>query len=342
MRVLLYGRHRYPARRDHGTGLEPRPHPSGAPAHVTDLLARGLAEEGHDVSYLLPAGWDQAPPERVTPVAEPTLDADVFHNLRVDGRPWVVTVHGHRPPGAYFDRVTPEGLEPSPDRLAEPPYELPANGICVSRTLAGAFGSQRWVHNGMDPGELSYSETKGEHLLFMAGMQGPSIPDIWRHKGLGLALDLRRELGFELVVAGTVRERAVGDEIAAMCRDAGARYVGDVRGPQKAELIATARAVLFPTRLHEGCPLVVLEAMMSGTPVIASDRGACRELVTADVGFVCGDRAAYADAIGRLGEIQPRACRDRALRDFHYRRMAAGYVREYERELAHSESCHSR
>jgi glycosyltransferase involved in cell wall biosynthesis len=333
VRVLLHGRHRYPARRDDGTGLEPRPHPSGAPAHVTDLLARGLAEEGHDVRYLLPAGWDEAPPGGVTPVVAPDADADVFHNVRVDGRPWVVTVHGHRPPGAYYDRATATGLEPSPDRRAEPPYELPPNGICVSRTLAETFGSGRWVHNGVDPDELDFAESKGEHLLFMAGMQGPSIPDIWRHKGLDVALDLRRELGFDLVVAGTVRERAVGREIAAMCRDAGARYVGDVRGPAKSELLATARGLLFPTRLHEGCPLVVIEAMMSGTPVVASDRGACTELVTSDVGFVCGDRADYADAVGRLGEIDPGACRDRALRDFHYRRMAAGYVGEYEREL---------
>ena len=331
MRVLLYARHRYPARRDDGTGLEPRPHPSGAPAHVTDLIARGLAEEGHDVRYLLPAGWDERPPEGVTPIGELDRDADVFHNVRVDGGPWVVTVHGYRPPGAYFDRATRAGLEPSPDREADPPYELPPNGICVSRTLAEAFGSRRWVHNGMDPGELSYRESKGDHLLFMAGMQGPAIPDIWRHKGLDIALDLRRELDFELVVAGTVRERAVGERIAAMCRDAGARYVGDVRGAEKAELIAGARGLLFPTRLHEGCPLVLIEAMISGTPVIASDRGACPELVTPEVGFVCGDRAAYVDAIGRLGEVDPRACRERALRDFHYRRMARDYAREYER-----------
>ncbi|HEX6117103.1 MAG TPA: glycosyltransferase [Solirubrobacterales bacterium] len=335
MRVLIYARHRYPARRDDGTGLEPRAEPSGAPNHVIDLLARGLAEEGLDVAYFLPAGADAPLPDGVRLASAPE-DADVFHNLEVAARPWLVTVHGHRPPGGYYDRLVDGEIVPAPGRGAEPPYELPPGGVCVSRTLAATFGGDRWVLNGLDPGEFEFSAAKREYLLFLAGMQGPSIPDIWRHKGLEDALALSRDLGFELRVAGTVREREAGERIAALCADAGARYLGDVRGPRKAELLAGARALLFPTRLHEGCPLVIIEALMSGTPVIASDRGACPELVTPDVGFVCGDRRAYESAVERLGEIDPRACRERALSDFHYRRMAADYARLY------SDAFHSR
>jgi glycosyltransferase involved in cell wall biosynthesis len=334
MRVLLHGRHRYPARRDDATGLEPRTEPSGAPGHVLDLLARGLAEAGHRVDYLLPAGVDEPLPEGIHRADGPDVAADVFHNVQIDERPWLVTVHGYRPPAGYFDRAVDGALAPAPGRRAPPPYELPANGVCVSRTLAETFGGTRYVLNGLDPDDYVYNETKADHLLFMAGMQGPSIPDMYRRKGLQTALELSRELGFELVVAGTTREREVGERIQAMCEAAGARFLGDVRGPAKAELLAGSRAVLFPTHLHEGCPLVIIEALMSGTPVIASDRGACPELVTPEVGFVCADRAAFRDAIERVGEIEPRACRERALRDHHYAEMTAGYVREYERELA--------
>ena len=52
------------------------------------------------------------------------------------------------------------------------------------------------------------------------------------------------------------------------------------------------------------------EALMSGTPVICSDRGACPELVTPEVGFVCGTREDYIDAIGSIAEISPAACRE--------------------------------
>jgi glycosyltransferase involved in cell wall biosynthesis len=333
MRVLLYSRHEYPARREDGAGREPRPEPSGAAAHVLDVLARGLAEEGHEVHYLLPAGTEGPLPEGVARARGVDAAVDVFHNVEVASRPWLTTIHGYRPPAAYFDRVLDGELVPAAGRGASPPYELPANSVCVSRTLAATFGSSRYVHNGLDPADFIYSETKGDHFLFIAGMQGPSIHDIYRHKGLELALELATEVGFQLLVAGTTRERVVGDRIASMCHDAGARYLGDVRGREKAELLAGARAVLFPTRLHEGCPLVIIEALLSGTPVIASNRGACPELVSPEVGFVCADRAAFRRAIEGVGRIRPQACRAKAVREFHYRRMAVGYVREYEREL---------
>jgi glycosyltransferase involved in cell wall biosynthesis len=114
-----------------------------------------------------------------------------------------------------------------------------------------------------------------------------------------------------------------------MCQAAGATYVGDVRGIEKAKLFAGARALLFPTKLNEAFGLVVAEALMSGTPVICSNNGACPEIVSPEAGFICRERQDYLDAIDRLETIQPEACRTRAMRDFHYLRMAADYVGEY-------------
>ena len=92
---------------------------------------------------------------------------------------------------------------------------------------------------------------------------------------------------------------------------------------------AGAKALLFPTKLNEAFGLVIAEALMSGTPVICSNHGACPEIVSPETGFVCRDRQDYLDAIDHLGTIQPEACRTRAIRDFHYLRMAGDYVREY-------------
>ena len=73
---------------------------------------------------------------------------------------------------------------------------------------------------------------------------------------------------------------------------------------------------------------------MSGTPVICSDKGACPELITPDVGFVCRTDRDYVAALRNVVNISPRACREKAMREFHYKRMAADYVSEYEKELA--------
>jgi glycosyltransferase involved in cell wall biosynthesis len=76
----------------------------------------------------------------------------------------------------------------------------------------------------------------------------------------------------------------------------------------------------------------MIEALMSGTPVICSDRGACPEIITSEVGFVCRSEDQYIAALDQISRIDPRTCRNKALRDYHYHVMATNYVREYEIE----------
>ena len=118
-----------------------------------------------------------------------------------------------------------------------------------------------------------------------------------------------------------------------MCRSVNATYVGDVRGKQKAELLAGAKAFLFPTKVDEAFGLGMVEALMSGTPVICSDRGACPEIISPDVGFVCHDDKDYADAVEQIATIAPQTCRDKAMREYHYLRMATDYAVEYQKEI---------
>lgn len=310
MRVLLGSNHRYPSERSEGAGLDVRSNPSGSPQHVHDLIARGLGELGHAVFYLL-EGVDAPLPAGVTWVTEPVRDADVLHNLESADRPWIKTQHSAWDPGG----------------------EVPPNWVFVSRTLARSRGSERWVLNGIDPADYVFSETKDDYFLFMAAMQGPTHASKYLDKGLDVALGFAREFGLDLRVAGTAKEREVLELIAAWCREHGATYLGDVRGARKADLLAGARALLFPTRRPEGCPLAILESLVSGTPVIAADVGVCGELVTPEVGFLFSSREDFRRALDRLPEISPRACRDKALDAFHYRRMAAGYVQQYEIEI---------
>ena len=96
---------------------------------------------------------------------------------------------------------------------------------------------------------------------------------------------------------------------------------------------AGAKALLFPTQWNESFGLVMAEALMSGTPVISSSNGACPELITPDVGWICNGPEDYARAILRAHEVAPAKCREKAMRDFHYRRMAVEYVVKYEQFL---------
>lgn len=320
MRILLTSDHKYPALTEVGSGLHPKEFPSGSGYLIHDLLARGLAELGHEVFYLVRRGADKTPPPGVTVVSGPIPDADILHIIsdrdaelvedwEASRKPWVATCH--------LD-LKARGMERSVST---------ENWIFVSRTLAELFGRHRYVWNGIDPDEYIFSETKDDYLLFMSTM------DWGTQKGLDVVLSLSELLGFQLVVAGTGESYERIANVQDMCRKVDAKYVGDVRGKEKAELLAGAKAFLFPTKVDEAFGLGMVEALMSGTPVICSDKGACPEIITSDVGFVCRDMDDFVAAVGRIADISPRTCRDKAMKDYHYQRMSAAYVVEYEREI---------
>lgn len=298
-----------------------------------DLIGKGLAELGHDVFYLVPHAAGQRGAMGITLITEPVGHADVLHTLsdfhedlteawQAQGKPWVTT--WHMDPNAYRElrRTLDAGgkeLPPSCD-----------NWIFVSRTIAQLHGRTRYVCNGVDPAEYHFSQAKDDYVLFMSSM------DWGFAKGLDVALALSAQLNFKLVVAGAAVDQDRINWAAEKCREVKAEYVGDVRGRAKADLLAGAKAFLFPTKVDEAFGLGMAEALMSGTPVICSDRGACPEIVSPEVGFVCARPEDYVSALERIGEISPAACRAKALKDYHYLRMARDYVKEYEREIRQS------
>jgi glycosyltransferase involved in cell wall biosynthesis len=316
MRILLSSNHQYPAYGEQGSGPHPRELPSGSGHHIKDLLAKGLSELGHEVFYLLKKGASAPLPPGVTLLAEPIADVDIYHNfafrdediiafMEQNGRPWVTTCHlDLRARGKPLPVTTP-------------------NWIFVSRTLAHSHNSERFVWNGIDPADFIYSKDKDDYLLFMSAL------DWAMDKGLDTALCVAQEAGMPLMVAGTAGTYEVIHEVERLCKLAGAIYVGDVRGQEKAKLLARAKGILFPTKLNEAFGLVMVEGLMSGTPVVCSHRGACGEIVSPEVGFICREKEEYLEAIQRLETVDSEACRARAMRDYHYLRMAAEYAREY-------------
>ena len=96
---------------------------------------------------------------------------------------------------------------------------------------------------------------------------------------------------------------------------------------KRVELLRHATALLVPLDWEEPFGLVMIEAMLVGTPVVAYARGSAPELVDEGVtGYVVDDVDAMAAAIPRAARLDRRRCRARALRRFHASRM----VRRYE------------
>ena len=335
MKILLSTTHRYPAGGRTGSGLGSNSRAGGGAAYVHDYLAKGLAELGHDVYTNLGGGFDPPLAAGVRYVSDAPPGIDILHQINAQflvrdwpepklrnlKSAWLATCHidatGYETPPAGHRRGA-----------------MPPNWVTVSESLARAYGHGRFITNGVDPGDLIYSSSKDGYYLFC------SRADVADQKGLAVALALSRATGVPLTVMASSSFDDVMARLGARCEEAGARFVGDLRGQPKAEVFAGARALVFPTEYDEGCPIVIAEALMSGTPVICSPRGACPEMVTPDVGFVCGTWDEYLGAAERLESVRPEDCRRRAMTAFHYLEMASRYVDAYTEELEAVNSGH--
>jgi glycosyltransferase involved in cell wall biosynthesis len=154
------------------------------------------------------------------------------------------------------------------------------------------------IPHGTDPA-FRPGPRSDSYLLFVGAIEERTNPRA--------ALAAAEQVGLPLVVVGPARDRALARELARR----GADLRGFVPKEELAALYRGAAAFLFPTR-YEGFGLPVLEAMASGTPVVATPDPAVRE--------VAGDVPVYAEP-DELGAAVLQALAERE------RRVAAGLER---------------
>ena len=131
----------------------------------------------------------------------------------------------------------------------------------------------RVIPHGVDPAFAPGDGAVGGYLLFVGAVQ--------KRKDPRAAVEAALDLGMPLVVVGPEREPELAEEL----RGLGADLRGYVEKPELAELYRAAACLVVPSR-YEGFGLPVLEALASGTPVVATPDAALVE--------VAGDAAVYA------------------------------------------------
>ena len=142
--------------------------------------------------------------------------------------------------------------------------------------------------NGVDP---AFSPGPGSHDYVLA------VGAVQERKNPLAALAAAEAAGLPLVVAGPAKDEALVRELERR----GARVTGYVDQRELAELYRGAACLVQASR-YEGFGLPVLEAMASGTPVVAVPEPALQE--------VAGDAAVWAEEL-ELGEGIRRALAER-------------------------------
>ena len=195
----------------------------------------------------------------------------------------------------------------------------------AEKSLAGANRGEAVSHIRQLVERWPLREQKRDYLLW-AGRMDPV-------KGAHRAIEAARLAGRPLVLAGPVQagqEHYFREWIEPHLDGRRVRYVGEVAGPAKRELFASAAALLMPVRWREPFGMVMVEALACGTPVIAFPEGAAVEIVIdGENGMLVADEAGMGRAVHWLHSIDPLRCRASVVERYDVAVSAAGYERVY-------------
>jgi len=202
--------------------------------------------------------------------------------------------------------------------------------VYISRTSQLAAGDPAgcFIYNGVSPDEFDYAEQKSDYLLYM-GVMSP-------HKGIHHAIHIAESTGQKLIMAGPVysTDYFQSDIEPALKRNPLLQYVGEVGGLEKRRLLKEARCMLFPTCCEEAFGLVMVEAMMSGTPVLSLANGAVPEVMSGFPELVCQTVEEMREKAERSRFPSSAALRSYAMSRFIDEEMAQQYVQLYRRLIA--------
>jgi glycosyltransferase involved in cell wall biosynthesis len=315
---------------------------------VVSLLSDGLTERGHDVTLFAPPGSEteaelvpplpKVPPEEL--IGDPWYEAAHAVSAYEHGDEFDL-LHDHTGPvgvsiGAMSDCPTVHTLHgPFTDettmlyrRIARRHWFV---AISESQRSMGP-PNLRWagvVHNGIPVDRYPFREEKDDFVFFLGRADEEKAPH--------LAIEAARRAGRRLVMCVTTkneREQAYwADKVVPLLGD-DVEVRGECDQDQKAELLARARALLFPIQWPEPFGLVMTEAMACGTPVVAWRNGSVPEVVSdGETGFIVSSVKEMAAAVDRVGDLDPHVMRTWVIERFSAEAMVADYERVYQRVL---------
>lgn len=251
-------------------------------------------------------------------------DFDVIHDHTtigplVAGRravPTVATVHGN-PVGEYGDVLgdVDEGVAL----------------VAISHAQRRLNSTLPWagtVHNALDlRGFPRKTEPGPGPVLWLARFSPDKGPDV--------AIRACREAGLPLLLAGKCNEpaeRRYYEQVVAPLIDEDVTVVLNANRAETLRMLVDARCLIMPIQWDEPFGMVMLEAMATGTPVVALDRGAVPELVRPGLtGLVCQRPDELPAALRASVELNPADCVAHVAENFSVERMAYGYEDIYRR-----------
>lgn len=187
------------------------------------------------------------------------------------------------------------------------------------------------IHHGLDPAKYRFeARAAGDYVCFVGRFA--------RVKGPHTSVDAAARAGVPLRIAGEIHppdEAWAAAELRHRLSLPHVRYEGALALGPKSALLCHARALLAPIAWNEPFGLILIEAMLSGCPVVSFARGSVPELIDEGVtGFVARSFEHMVELIrpsGAVDGFDRLRCRARAVERFGRDRMVTEHLALYER-----------
>jgi glycosyltransferase involved in cell wall biosynthesis len=321
---------------------------------VVDGLARGLVAAGHEVLLIAhPDSTCEVPRVSVVPAADAVpmgrAVAELQHALgayalaegydvvsdHTVGGPVVALSVPDLPVVATNHNPFTRGRE---ELFAGVAHRVAVVAISQSHASTTDVPIAAVIHHGIDVGDFPEGHGRGGYAAALTRMS----PD----KGVDHAARLARAAGQPLRIAARISgsaEQQYFDECVRPLLGGGVEFIGEVDAAGKRELLADATMLLNPTAWAEPFGMTMLESLASGTPVVATRRGAATEIVDhGTTGFLGDTDDELLQGIAGVGGLDRGACRRAAIERFSIESMCAKYVDAYEHEIANYPSRRAR
>lgn len=176
------------------------------------------------------------------------------------------------------------------------------------------------VYNGLNMESYPFSTKTDGYLLF--------VGRILKEKGVHNAIEAAKRLKLPLIIAAKLDPLNKGyfSKYIKPNLNGHIKWIGEVTENERNKLMSKAICLLHPVIWEEPFGLTLIEAMATGCPVVAFNKGSIPEIVRhKKSGYVVETVDEVVNAVRNIKKISREYCRDYALDNFNARKMTSSY-----------------
>jgi glycosyltransferase involved in cell wall biosynthesis len=182
------------------------------------------------------------------------------------------------------------------------------------------------IPHGVDVSQFVFQEKPDDYVCYLGRFTAG--------KGPRQAIAAARALGLRLLLAGP-GDAYFREHVKPLVDGKTVEYIGSVSGAERSKLLGGAKALLYPIQYPEAFGLVLVEAMLCGTPIAAMNFGAVSEIVEPGInGYYANSPEEFLQIIPKCFALDRTRIRREAEIKFSAERMARDYAKFYEQVSA--------